>query len=332
MAILRLFAGLREAAGTPRVEIPGDTVAEVLDDAVGRFGPRFAENLTRARVWVNGEEADGSHPVGTRDEVALIPPVSGGSTLDTPTTLASTVAVPIGVLGVLVVANLSGVESWWAAAVVALSTLWALDVVSTLASRGRDVPVVPSLITIATVVVVSHLLGPLGLGVGLAAAVMATLGWGVGSDTSRMLAILAPAFVVALVAGMATGSLLLARSEPELGVRTLGVFLAAVVVASALSLTALRLVRLPFTDPFTATVVGSVGASLVAAAAWDLDLVAFLIVGLVTGACLVAGRGLGSILRSRQVMLLETPPGFMGLLDGAMLAACLYFPIVTLVS
>lgn len=329
MAILRLFAGLREAAGTPRVEIPGDTVAEVLNDAVGRFGPRFAENLTRARVWVNGEEADESHPVGARDEVALIPPVSGGSTLDSPATLASTIAVPLGVLAMLVVANLTGIEAWWAAAVAALSTLWALDVVSTLASGGRDVPVVPSLLSIATVVVASHLLGPTGLGIGLAAAVMATLGWGVASDTSRMLTILAPAFVVAFVAGMATGSLLLAQSE--LGAQTVGVFLAATAAASALSVTALRLVRLPFTDPFTATVVGSVGGSLVAAAAWGLDLVAFLIVGLVTGASLVAGHGLGSILRSRQVMLLETSPGFMSLLDGTMLAACLYFPIVTLV-
>ena len=175
----------------------------------------------------------------------------------------------------------------------------------------------------------SHLLGPTGLGIGLAAAVMATLGWGVASDTSRMLTILAPAFVVAFVAGMATGSLLLAQSE--LGAQTVGVFLAAAAAASALSVTALRLVRLPFTDPFTATVVGSVGGSLVAAAAWGLDLVAFLIVGLVTGASLVAGHGLGSILRSRQVMLLETSPGFMSLLDGTMLAACLYFPIVPLV-
>jgi len=31
-----------------------------------------------SKVWVNGEEVPLSHPVGDNDEVAVLPPVSGG--------------------------------------------------------------------------------------------------------------------------------------------------------------------------------------------------------------------------------------------------------------
>ena len=38
----------------------------------------FAAVLGTAAVWVNGEPADRTTPVGERDEVAVLPPVSGG--------------------------------------------------------------------------------------------------------------------------------------------------------------------------------------------------------------------------------------------------------------
>lgn len=79
VAVLRLFAGAREAAGAARVEVDGDDVAAVLDAAVGRFGERFAAVLATSKVWVNGEPADRTHPVSPRDEVAVLPPVSGGA-------------------------------------------------------------------------------------------------------------------------------------------------------------------------------------------------------------------------------------------------------------
>ena len=44
-----------------------------------RFGPGFQAGLGSAAVWRNGEQASVSDPVGPSDEVALIPPVSGGS-------------------------------------------------------------------------------------------------------------------------------------------------------------------------------------------------------------------------------------------------------------
>ncbi len=46
--------------------------------ARARFGEQFSTVLDASRLWVNGEEADPDTPVDEEDEVAVIPPVSGG--------------------------------------------------------------------------------------------------------------------------------------------------------------------------------------------------------------------------------------------------------------
>lgn len=79
MAVLRLFAAARTAAGTARDLVPGDSVAEILASATQRYGDEFAAVLPTCAVWVNGEPADGSRPVIDTDEVAVLPPVSGGA-------------------------------------------------------------------------------------------------------------------------------------------------------------------------------------------------------------------------------------------------------------
>jgi sulfur-carrier protein len=78
VAVLRLFAAAREAAGTGRDVVAGTTVGEVLDAARTRYGTRFAEVLQGSRVWCNGEPASPADAVGDADEVAVLPPVSGG--------------------------------------------------------------------------------------------------------------------------------------------------------------------------------------------------------------------------------------------------------------
>lgn len=78
MAHLLLFASARQAAGTSSREIQGSTVDEVLNTAVLEFGSDFAKVLGNCRVWLNGEEAIGTTAVGDADEVAVLPPVSGG--------------------------------------------------------------------------------------------------------------------------------------------------------------------------------------------------------------------------------------------------------------
>ncbi len=78
MARLRLFASARQVAGTSSQEIAGDTVDQVLQAAGERFGADFVAVMATCRVWLNGEEAVGTAMVNDADEVALLPPVSGG--------------------------------------------------------------------------------------------------------------------------------------------------------------------------------------------------------------------------------------------------------------
>ena len=71
---VRLFAGLRERAGADRVQVElpeGARVADLL--AAMDVAPRSCV------VAINREYADASSPVRAEDEVALVPPVSGGA-------------------------------------------------------------------------------------------------------------------------------------------------------------------------------------------------------------------------------------------------------------
>ncbi len=79
MATVRLFASAREAAGTGRDELPGETVAAVMSAATRRYGAGFADVLATCRIWVNGDPASPDTSVSAGDEVAVLPPVSGGS-------------------------------------------------------------------------------------------------------------------------------------------------------------------------------------------------------------------------------------------------------------
>jgi molybdopterin converting factor small subunit len=76
---VRLFASARDAAGTGRDELPGATVAEVMASARARYGESFVALLPTCRIWVNGEPVTDDHPVGPDDELAVLPPVSGGA-------------------------------------------------------------------------------------------------------------------------------------------------------------------------------------------------------------------------------------------------------------
>ena len=79
-AHVKLFAILREKAGTSELtlELPEDsTVADLLKEINQRY-PTLLEGASHTMVAVNTEYARESHPLHDGDEVALIPPVSGG--------------------------------------------------------------------------------------------------------------------------------------------------------------------------------------------------------------------------------------------------------------
>ncbi len=78
---VKLFATLKDRAGGSQVtvELPADATVAVLLDRLGQTQPKLAPALTTCLVAVNQEFAFGSTPIRAGDEVALFPPVSGGS-------------------------------------------------------------------------------------------------------------------------------------------------------------------------------------------------------------------------------------------------------------
>jgi molybdopterin converting factor small subunit len=79
VARLRLFGAAVDAAGRRESDVDGETVDEVLAAACARYGDAFADVLGRSKVWVNGEPAAPGDRVAASDELAVLPPVSGGS-------------------------------------------------------------------------------------------------------------------------------------------------------------------------------------------------------------------------------------------------------------
>jgi molybdopterin converting factor subunit 1 len=78
---VRLFAAFRERAGTPEVEVDvpdGASIAAVVE-AVASRAPALVDVMSAARPVVNKEFVGPEHLVAAGDEVALLPPVSGGT-------------------------------------------------------------------------------------------------------------------------------------------------------------------------------------------------------------------------------------------------------------
>lgn len=78
---VRLFAALREAAGEEETTVVAGPVSTLLDQLRRRYGEPFASRLELATVLVDGTATPRGSDVHVPDgaEVALLPPVSGGS-------------------------------------------------------------------------------------------------------------------------------------------------------------------------------------------------------------------------------------------------------------
>ncbi|MHB2028129.1 MAG: MoaD/ThiS family protein [Acidimicrobiales bacterium] len=78
MAQLLLLGPARDAAGRRHDSIDAPTLADLVAIAVARYGPSFEEVLRVSQIWVNGVSADPFVTLEPYDEVAVLPPVSGG--------------------------------------------------------------------------------------------------------------------------------------------------------------------------------------------------------------------------------------------------------------
>ena len=77
---VKFFAAARDISGTSDLVItmPGDTTpAEVLEALMHTY-PRLVPLKEYLRMAVNWEYVPPHHPLAEGDEVAIIPPVSGG--------------------------------------------------------------------------------------------------------------------------------------------------------------------------------------------------------------------------------------------------------------
>lgn len=77
---VRLFGSVKEIVGSGEIEVPaapGATTGSLLAGLI-RAHPRLEPWGEYLRVAVNQEYAPGETPVAPGDEVAIIPPVSGG--------------------------------------------------------------------------------------------------------------------------------------------------------------------------------------------------------------------------------------------------------------
>jgi molybdopterin converting factor small subunit len=331
MASLRLFANLREIAGTSRLDVPSDTVGGVIEAASEKFGPEFRRGVETSRVWLNGEAASMEDPVAEKDEVVLIPPVSGGGQ---PVSTFSAVDLvgflPLAVAGLAVLGNNQSQEIW-AATLVAIVSIWVIDIGSAFAARGRAFASLAVVVTSAGSAMAAHAAGGAGYALTVVLAVAIGLGWAVAFPEYRRVDVFSPTLMVSLFAGLGAGSLLLARSAHSPQESAADVFLVSVIAALLLGALVERMPVLPLLDPFSVTAIGAVLAAVLAAVAWDLDVVGYLLVGLGVAMALVAGRGFSSMLRMGRVVLTERPPGILTSLDGVVLAAAIYYPLLLLV-
>jgi molybdopterin converting factor subunit 1 len=77
---LRLFSIAKELAGFEEreVEVSPDAKASEVLDILSRLNPQFTGWRRSLRLAVNREYVPEGHPLRPGDEVAIIPPVSGG--------------------------------------------------------------------------------------------------------------------------------------------------------------------------------------------------------------------------------------------------------------
>jgi molybdopterin converting factor subunit 1 len=77
---LKLFSSAKELAGFDErsVELPSDSRSEAIFNYLSKHNPLFDRWKPSLRIAVNMEYVDSRHLLKDGDEVAIIPPVSGG--------------------------------------------------------------------------------------------------------------------------------------------------------------------------------------------------------------------------------------------------------------
>ncbi len=331
MARLRLFAGLRQAAGTGEVELDGGSVGEILTEAAAVYGPDFERGLANAKVWVNGEPADDATPVMPGDEVALLPPVSGGTAPAVEAPATRLAVLPLLAWAALLAANL-GSERWFAILVVGVAGVWAWDVFDQAASRGSGMTRWPTLLSIVGAVGAAWTWGSEGLGVALAGGILLTLSWGIFDKSMRTIESVGGALLVTVVSSTGVGALVLIRLGSSHAESRITSLLLMLLVANVVLWVRLGSDAQGFMDPHTSAALATLIAGVATGVIWDTSLIAMVIGAAAVASAFLAGRAFGSAVRTGDLYLMQRLPGVLVPLDSAALAAALYWVTLALVA
>jgi len=326
MARLRLFANLREIAGTTEVEIEGRTVGDVLDRATATYGDDFGRALTTAQVWIDGEQATLDSPVPPEAEIAVIPPVSGGAMA-----VRAPALMEIGVAGAfavtLAIANSLNLQLLSVGAVLVGGT-WVFDITRSVERRGLSVAVAPGLLAVLAGVMATYRFGAPGTAAATVGATLFVLLWGVINPYLRSIESIASGISIATTAAFGSASLVLLslRSEEEAAA-----FLFVAGLAIAVAWMSDRS-DMPVLDPLVAIIVAAITAGAVAGAMWTPDLLNTVAASVAASLALVAGRNQGTLLRAGGFYATGSIPGSLHYLDGLFMAAGPFWVLLTVLG
>jgi molybdopterin converting factor small subunit len=305
MPTLRFFARFREIAGTDEIVVEDGTVGEILDRASETYGPAFANGLRSAGVWVNGNPVDRGAAVGADDEMAIIPPVSGGTYAAPRTQRSLSVDPAESILSVIVLAALLVSAwvplEWFVVITVGAALAWLWDLSDSDATQGGSINRYATLFAPPIAAAATYAWGYEGFAGGFAAATAIAIFWPIlaGAGALVMLRMMSTAialsflFIVglAIIAALVTGAY---------GGQTI--------------------------DPNVGILVGALIAGLLAGVLTeDIDLATSLVAAVAVAAGMIAGRVLGSMVRTGSIVYTVRLPGQLSPLDGLWLAAPLFW-------
>jgi len=326
MARLRLFANLREIAGTGQIDIDGATVGDVLNAATETFGTDFGRALETAQVWVDGEQADAAATVTADAEIAVIPPVSGGAMA-----IRSPILIEIGLaalLAIVLFATNALSLQWLAVAAVLVGGLWAYDLAGSGERRGLALGTAPALIGVLAGVLATYRFGAPGMAAATVGATLLVLVWGVINPYLRSVESISSSVTIATTATFGSASLVLLRLRSE---EEAFAFLFVAGLAILVSWLSDRS-EMPVLDPLVAMIVTAITAGAIAGAVWTPDLLNTVAASVAAALALVAGRNLGTLVRAGGFFVSGPIPGSLHYLDGLFMASGPFWVMLTVLG
>ncbi len=256
--------------------------------------------------------------------MSIIPPASGRVTV-VRSPVGMEVALMAGLISALFVANAVSLE-WLTVTVVLAGGVWAYDLAGAASQRWLRVGAVPLLLSIFASVVSSYRFGVPGVAAATVGAGILSLLGGIFNPDLRPLKSIAAGALVCICSAFGVGSMILLRLRSK---EDLASFLLVAAVSVALSWLASS-GSLGSMGPLGVGLVGAVGAGVVAGAVWSEDLWPTVVAAAAAAVALVAGRYLGSLIRSGGYPHEEEEPGSLHHLDGIVFSVGAFWILIHL--